>query len=329
MHNRRKLVAALGAGMVTVPFSTFAQTPPKVWRIGVLNPFPPPVPGAPNVFVLFFEALRDLGYVDGRNIAVQSLSADNHMQRLPELAAQLVKSKVDLIVTIGTPAVQAAKQTTATIPIIALGFGDPVAFGFAKSLARPGGNITGMTLLGGELHPKRLEILVEIVPRVTRIAYLMNPDNPSQVQRLPLLENAARKANKEIVFVNAAAANELSSAFAKIARERADALMVANDSVLIDHGRRIGELALQHRLPSMFASNTGIEHGLVSYDVDFIPLARSAARMAVKIFKGAKPADIPIERPTHFTFGVNMKIARALGITIPPAIMVQATRVIE
>ena len=148
MNTRRKLIATLGASVLTAPLTAFAQTPPKVWRIGVLNPFPRPAPEARSVYASFFEALRDLGYVDGRNIAVQWLFADNDLQRLPELAAQLVKSKVDLIVTNGTPAVRAAQQATATIPIVALSFGDPVGRGFAKSLARPGGNITGTTIIG-------------------------------------------------------------------------------------------------------------------------------------------------------------------------------------
>ena len=171
---------------------------------------------------------------------------------------------------------------------------------------------------------------MEIVPRVTRIAYLMNPDNASQAEQVPILEQAARKANKEIVFVNARAANELSAAFAQMVRERAGALMVANDTVLNDHRQRIGELALQHRLPSMFSAGLlSAELGLVTYAQDGHQTSRSAAMMAVKIFKGAKPADIPIEQPTHFIFVVNLKIAKALGITIPPAMMVQATRVIE
>ena len=329
MNNRRKVIAALGVGAFTFPLGPFAQTLPKVWRIGVLNPSARPAPETRSVYTNFFEALRDLGYVDGRNIAVQWLFAENNLQRLPELAAQLVKSKVDLIVTNSTPAVRAAQQATATTPIVALSFGDPVGSGFAKSLARPGGNITGTTIISTELNAKRLEILVEIVPHVIRIAYLMNPDNSSQAQA-QILEKAARKANKEIVVVNARAANELSAAFAQMIRERAGALMVANDTVLNDHRQRIGELALQHRLPSMFASGLlSTELRLVNYAQDGHQTSRSAAMMAVKIFKGAKPADIPIEQPTHFNLVVNLKTAKALGITIPQTIMVRADRVIQ
>ena len=330
MNNRRKVIAALGVGAFTFPLGPFAQTLPKVWRIGVLNPSARPAPETRSVYTNFFEALRDLGYVDGRDIAVQWLSADSDLQQLPGLAARLVKSKVDLIVTNGTQAVRAALQATATVPILALTFGDPVASGFAKSLARPGGNVTGTSLASEELNAKRLEILAEIVPHVTRIAFLMNPDNPAAASvSVPILERTVRKANKEIVIVHVRGEQEFNAAFAQIIRERAGAVLVALDAVLNDHWLRIGELAWQHRLPSMFGTPRGAERGLVSYGVDFIQLARSSARMAVKIFKGAKPADIPIELPTHFELAVNLTTAKTLGITIPATIMVQATRVIQ
>jgi putative ABC transport system substrate-binding protein len=325
MNNRRKLVVALGAGALAAPFGPSAQQQAKVWRIGVLNPRARPARG---VYTNFFDALRDLGYVDGRNIAVQWQFADENPARLPELAAQLVKDKVDLIVTTGTPAVQAGQQATATIPIVALAFADPVGSGFAKSLARPGGNITGTTILGEELEVKRLELLMEIVPHVTRIAYLVNLDNPFTVRQTPVVEKAARKANKEIVIVNVQGKNELSAAFAQIVRDRSGAVLISQATEFDDHAQRIGELALQHKLPYM-TYHTRSESILVSYAPDFRRTARSAAMMAVKLFKGTKAGDIPIEQPTHFRFIVNLKAANTLGITIPPAIMVQATEVIE
>jgi putative ABC transport system substrate-binding protein len=279
---------------------------------------------------LFFESLRDLGYAEGRNIEVHWQSSDNDVRRLADLAARLVASKVDLIVTIGTPAIRATQKATTTIPVLALSFQDPVGSGFAKSLARPGGNITGTTTLGEGTGVKRLELLVEMVPQVTRLAYLMNPDNTSLQASLAALEKFASRARKSLVVVHARAAADLDTAFAQIVRERAGAVLIASDSLFNDQLRRIGELALQHRLPSISGSGIRrIEHGLANYAQDGRRASRNAALMAIKIFKGEKPGDIPIEEPTHFVLTVNLKTAKALGVEIPPAIMIQATEVVR
>lgn len=260
IENRlRRRVLALMIGSAA-SFAALAQTPVKVWRIGLLEPRTQ----SASVERVFFEGLRALGYVEGRNLVVQRVFADNDLERLPELAAQLVKSKVDLIVTRGTPAVRAAQRATTTIPILALAFGDPVALGFAKSLARPGGNITGRTLISEEIEGKRLELLVETVPRVTRIAYLINPDNPASIRSASNLETAARKINKELVIVHARGEHEFNAAFAQMIRERAGAVLFALDTVFDDHFQRMGELALQHKLPSMFGVSRAGGYGILS-----------------------------------------------------------------
>ena len=331
MTTRRELLIALGAGVLAAPWAAFAQSPTKVWRIGVLRPGSRPASGsrASGQYANFVEGLRDLGYVEGRNITVQQQFADDNPERLPELAAELVKQKVDVIVTSGTPATRAAQQATATIPIVARAFVDPVASGFAASLVRPGGNITGMANLGVETADKRPELLASAVPGVTRIASLFNPDNPGNTRTQPRRELLARKLGKEIVFVGARNATELSAAFEIMARERVGALLVADDAFLNSQRQRIGALALQHKLPSASASANVAEGMLIAYGPNFAQMSRRAAALVDKIFKGANPGDLPIEQPTTFNLVVNLKTAKALGITIPQSVLVQATRVIE
>ena len=327
---RRHLLVALAAtaSALTASSVSFAQAPTKVWRIGVLQPGSKSPPNAQ--YTNFFEALRDLGYAEGKNIAVQWQFADFNLRRLPELAALLVKDKVDLIVTNGTPPVRALQLVTTTIPILDLSFDDPIGSGFAKSLSRPGGNITGIAILSSEIAQRRLQMLVEIVPGARRIARLFNPDNPVDTRAPMRADDTARKLGREIVHLPVRNESELSTTFDRVVLERAEALIVSEDSVISALAARIAELALQRKLPSMWGTPRGpAVAGLVSYGWDFRQTVRSAAMMAVKIFKGAKPADIPIEQPTKFELAVNLKTAKALGITIPPPIMVQVTRVIE
>jgi putative ABC transport system substrate-binding protein len=311
---------------LAVPFAAFAQAPAKVWRIGVLHPGSKPH----TQHTIFFEALRDLGYVEGKNIAVQWQNADFNLQRLPELAALLVKQNLDLILTNGTPPTRALQLATTTIPILNLSFDDPIGSGFAKSLSRPGGNITGIAILSSELAQRRLQMLAEIAPSSTRIARLFNPDNPVDTRAPMRADDTARKLGREIVHLPVRNESELSATFDRVVRERVEALIVSEDSIISPLAARIAELALQRKLPSVWGAPVGpAVGGLVSYGWDARQTARNAAMMAVKIFKGTKPADIPIEQPTHFQLAVNLKTAKALGITIPTTIMVQATRVIE
>lgn len=317
-------------GALAVPFASLAQQG-KVWRIGVLRPGSRPASGDPTggTYANFLAGMRDLGYVEGRNIVVLQHYADDQPERLREHAARLVKEKVDVIVTNGTPGVQAAREATTTIPIVALAFADPVASGFAASFVRPGGNVTGIANLGAETGDKRMEFLASIVSHVTRIAVPYNPDNPANARAMPRRELLARRIGKELVPVKARDVTELGAAFESMARERVGALLVAEEPFLNGQRERIGALAMRHKLPTAFANLGAAEHGLLVYGPNFGFMGRRAAALVDKILKGAKPGDLPIEQPTHFHLVINMKIAKALGITIPPAILVQATRVIE
>ena len=331
--NRREVVCSLLVlpGNLVGMRASFAQSKVKTWRIGVINPGTKLKPLGTLIFPEFFATLKDLGYVEGRNLTVQWQFADNDQTRMPALAEELVKGQVDLILTNGTPATQAARQATTTIPILFLPVSDPVGNGLAKSLARPGGNVTGQAVFGVEISVKRLEILAEAVPGAKRVAWLMNPGNAGNtVGRIPL-ENAARRLGRELVQVPLRSASELEAAFDVIVRERAGALQISVDPTLNTSQIRIAELALQRRLPHIFGTTgrTLAEKGLMGYGSDNSKLGSRGALQADKIFKGANPGDIPIELPTHFDFFINLKIAKTLGITIPPALMVQATRVIE
>jgi putative ABC transport system substrate-binding protein len=331
-ENRRSALRLLAGGLcaLAVPLAAFAQAPAKVWRIGVLNPRPKLPAGERDVYTNFFDGMRDLGYVEGRNFSVYWLFADNDLQRLPALAAELVKQRVDVIVTNSTPAVRAAQQATTSIPIIGLAFGDPVAMGFAASLARPGGNITGLSIVGPQMASKRLEILTAAVPNVNRIAYLVNPDNVSLVRAAPEVEAGARKAGKEMVTIRARSASELGAAFDLMPRERVGALLVADDTMLQNHWRVIGSLALKAKLPAMVPWPSAADGALLAYRGTYPEGAgRRGATLADKILKGAKPGDLPIEQPTKFNLVVNLKTAKALGIAIPQSLLVQATQVIE
>jgi putative ABC transport system substrate-binding protein len=329
MTTRRDLLVALGASALAAPLFSVAQQPGKVWRVGALQPGSRSPGGGVLLFRAFFEGLRDLGYVEGRNLVVHREFAGNDMQRLPELVAMLLKQNVDLIVTSGTNAVGVAKQATTTLPIVALSITDPVGSGFAASLARPGGNITGFTNLGEEIGIKRLEILCEIAPHVNRIARIHNPDNPVHARSRSSYEAIARKIGKEIVYVEVRAADQLDAAFDRITRARAGALTVGEDGVINSLRSRIAALALQHKLPTMFWSLGPAGDGLASYGLNFAAQGRQAATIAVKIFQGSKPADLPFQQPTEFDLTINLKTARALGITITQSVLIRATRVIE
>ena len=322
---RSFVVAAALLSIIGAPAALFAQAPAKVSRIGV-HPRTRLPAGGRDQYTNFFDGMRKLGYVEGRNMSVQWMHAENDLERLPGLAVELVKQKVDLIVTNGSPAVRAAQKATSTIPILALTFANVVELGFAASLARPGGNITGLTTLGDETAVKRV---ASAVPAATRIAYLLNPDNPGNVSQLRDIEKRARAIGREIVVIKARAESEFGSAFEQMVRARAGALVVANDTVLQAHERAIGALAMKHKLPLMIPWPRDTESALMTYTANYTDFGLQAATMADKLLKGAKPADLPIQQPTNFPLVVNLKTAKALGITVPQSLLLQATRVIE
>jgi putative tryptophan/tyrosine transport system substrate-binding protein len=317
--------------ILVAPLVADAQPAGKVYRIGRLAPGSPG--GYPWIEV-FRQALRELGYVEGQNLVIEYRWAEGQLERLPDLAAELVRLPVDVLVPSGgSTAIRAAQQATRTIPIVMVGASDPVAQEFVTSLARPGGNITGLSIVSPELVGKRLEIFKETVPQSTRLAVLANPGaaptlGPATTSRLTV---AAQALGWQLHVVKVRRDEELDDAFAAMTRAGADALYVGGDSLLLDGLReRIAELAAQYGLPAMYAWRMNVEAGgLMSYGVSLAERHRRAATYVDKILKGAKPAELPVEQPTKFELVINLKAAKALGLTIPPSILFQADEVIQ
>jgi putative ABC transport system substrate-binding protein len=324
------LIVTLALG-VLAPLAAEAQQAGKVYRIGYFQT----VSRAQNEHMLnaLEEGLRERGYVPGRNLIIEYRFADGKPERLPELAAELVRLKVDVIVTAQNVATVAAKQATTTIPIVTALAGDPVGAGLAASLARPGGNVTGLTLdVTPEIAGKRLQLMKEFVPRVSRVAVLWNPDfrgfqpEPS----FQVLEDAARQLRMTLRMVEVREAGDFKRAFDSMISERTDGLYVIADPLIFTHRRQIADLAVKNRLPAIFGVSELVEAGgLMSYGVDLRDLYRRAATYIDKILKGAKAGDLPIEQPTKFELVLNLKTAKALGLTIPLPVLRRADRVIE
>ena len=319
----------LGLAISAVPPATDAQQATRMPRIGYLE-FGTAAPGTP-LLEAFRQGLRDLGWIEGQNIAIEVRFAEGKGDRLPELAAELLRRKVDLIFASTTPAALAAKHATSTIPIVIGLVGDPVGSGVVASLARPGGNITGWTHLAGhELAGKRLELIKETVPAATRIGALWNPANPGNAPFVKELEAAAQALKVQLYPVGVQDPKELDGVFAALTRQRAEALVVVADGMLLAQRDRIIALAARSRMPAMYPSLDLVEAGgLMAYSVDFREMYRRGASYVDRILKGARPADLPVERPTRFYFVINVRTAKALGLTIPPSILLKADRVIE
>jgi putative ABC transport system substrate-binding protein len=285
----------------------------------------------PSLIEAFRQALRELGYVEGGNIVAEYRYAEGRVEGLSDLAAELVRLKVDVIVANGTPATRAARQATSTVPIVMVGVGvDPVQAGLVRSLAQPGGNVTGVVALGAELSGKRLDLLREAFPRVSRAAVLFNPTNPGNTFAVNLLQSVAPRTGVKLRTVAARDASELERAFAEIAREAPDALIEIWDAFLLSHAKRIADFAVQHRLPTLAPIKEYVHAGaLMSYGASVPAQWRRAAHYVEKILKGTKPADLPVEQPTQFELVINLKTARALGVTILPALLLRADQVIE
>jgi putative tryptophan/tyrosine transport system substrate-binding protein len=324
------LLLILALTLLLAPLAAEAQPATQVYRIGRLGSGNPPVEPNPSMEA-FRQGLRELGYVEGQNLVLESRYAEGSEERLPGLAAELVRLQVDVIVAGGSRAIRAAQHATRTIPIVMAGTSDPVAQGFIASLARPGGNITGLSDLGAELPGKRLEILQETVPQRARIAVLANPASPYYESWMHNLNVAARAMGLHLHVVEVRRADTLDTAFAAMTREGADALLVLPDSTLIDSlGGRIVDLAATHRLPAMYAWRRHVDAGgLMSYGPSPLDTQRRAATYVDKILKGAKPADLPVEQPTTFELVINLKTAQALGLTIPSTLLFQANEVIR
>jgi putative ABC transport system substrate-binding protein len=323
--DRREFLGALAAGLLGAPAAE-AQPTGKVYRIGMLER----TPAATNAANLdgFRQGLRDLGYVEGKNLVIEYRSADGHDERFLTLAAELVRLKSDLILTRGTTAALAAKNTTVTIPVVILGVGDPVGQGIVASLAHPGGNITGLSAVVTELYAKRVQLLRDLVPRAARIAALFNMSNPALPSQWKEVEIAARSLGLQPQLLDVRKPEDLAPAFDAAIRHRADVLVVGLETLTLTNQQLIVDLAARHRLPAMYAS-TEFAGGLVAYGVRYPDQYRLAASFVDKIFKGAKPADLPVEQPTKFELVINLKTAKALGLTVPPSVLGRADEVIE
>ena len=327
MNFRRRFLVYGAAAFCTSPLAFAQQRAARIWRIGVLSA--DSVAGFATRIDAFRAGLKELGYVEGRNIVLEQRFADGKQARLVELAADLVRSKVDVIVTAGTPAVQAARKATATVPIVMTSSGDAVAAGLVASLARPGGNVTGSTFLSQELTAKRLELLKEALPRVSHAGYLNNPANAMMAENIKAMESVAAGLKISVQRFDVRDVAELAGVFKAMGEARVDALVVGQDGMIVANYKTIADLTAKHRLPAIGAKEFADAGGLFGYGPDILDLWRRGAIYVDKILKGAKPADLPIERPTRLDFVINMKAAKALGIAVTPSTLHRAERVIE
>ncbi len=330
MNTRRKLLVALGASALTAPLSSLAQQQGKVWRIGFLAQRHVEFLDSDFQYGPFRPSMRELGYVEGKNLVIELRSAEGNSERLPGLASELVNLKVDVIIAGGTPATRAAQKATTTIPIVMVSVGDPVGTGLVKSLARPGGNITGLSNLSVDIGPKRLEMLLTMVPKLSRVAFLVNPSNTANMKTLESVQAAGKKRGVTILGVEARTPQEIDNAFSLMRQQNAGALIVGLEGLFNQQKSQIAELTAKHRLPSITGDRIYAEAGcLMSYGTNLADIFRRAATYVDKIFKGAKPGDLPVEQPTKFELVINGKTAKALGLKIPQSLLISADKVIE
>ena len=321
------LIAALALGPLAAPLAAEAQQPAKIPRIGLL--YPSSSSAAAENVAAFGQGLRELGYVDGQSIVIESRFAEGRPDRLPALAAELVRLKVDILVPAGIRAIRAASQATRTIPIIVPFTSDLVGTGLVASLARPGGNITGLTAMSPELTGKRLELLKEAFPKVSRVAILWNSVQGKDL-KWGEAQGAAQKLALKLQSVEVRGLDDFDRAFAAMAREHADALLALSDGFIGNNRRRIVDLAFKHRLPAMYELKGYVdEGGLMSYGPHVPDMWRRAATYVDKILKGAKPADLPVEQPMKFELVINLKTAKAFGLTIPQSVLIRADQAIQ
>jgi putative ABC transport system substrate-binding protein len=328
---RRAFIGGFASALAVAPLTIGAQPTGKVYRIGYLSI------GSTSMYTrpleAFREGLRELGWVEGRNVYIEYRFAEGHADRLPALADELVGLKVDIIVASPTPSAQAARDATRTIPIVGLSLTEPVAIGLVPSLARPGGNITGLTYgVDTEIFGKQLQLLKETIPNLRRVAVLSHPASggPSFPLRMESVRRAARSLDLPLQILEVREPGDFEAAFAAMVKERADALLLSGDAMFFVHRVRLAELALKNRLPSMSTQWQWVDAGgLIAYAPSFPDQWRRAATYVDKILRGAKPADLPIEQPTKFELVINLKTAKSLGLTIPQPLLARADEVIR
>ena len=323
---RRREFIKVTVGLVSMlPQAVWAQ---RIWRVGMLET--QSAEANANNFAAFRQSLNGLGYIQGRNLEIDYRSAEGKAERFPELAATLVAAKVDVIVTRGTLAVRAVQTASSTIPVVMAASGEPLTTGIIASLARPGGNVTGLSAFTNELIPKRIELLTETIPGIKRVAFLQDMANPVSQSQWEELKSAAQSARLEPLLLDIRNSNEIASAFDSAAAQQVDALLVGNDTVTQANRLQIAELAVQRRLPTIYAAREFVDAGgLMVYAVNYTDLYRRAAIYVDKIFKGAKPSELPVQQPEKFDFVINLKAAKALGLTVPPTLLARADEVIE
>ena len=325
---RRELIFLLGGAAISLPFAAHAQQKamPVIGYLGTGSPSP----GAANV-AAFRDGLSETGYVEEKNVAIEYRWAENHYDRLPVLATDLVDRKVDVIVTSGgNPSALAAKSATATIPIVFASVGDPVRMGLIASLARPGGNVTGFSALDVELIPKQLELLSELVPQATVIAFLVNPNNPGTERFIGGVQEAARTKGVQLPILKAGTESEIDAAFASLVELQAGALLIGPEAFFTSRLDQLAALASRHAVPAIYGFREfAASGGLISYGASLTANFRQAGIYAGRILKGEKPADLPVQRPTKFELVINLKTAKALGLTVPQSILARADEVIE
>jgi len=326
--DRRAFIAGT-FGLLAAPLAAGAQRAGKVYRIGFLGGTSRTA--NTDMTNAFSQGLRELGYVEGQSIAIEYRYADGKYQRFPDYVNELVRLKVDVMVVVPTAAALAAKNATGTIPIVTVAVFDPVESGLVASLARPGKNVTGLTLIAGpEIVGKYLELLKESVPKASRLAVLWNPANPAHPSLVTEAEKSARALGLQLQLAGARGPDEVDNALAAVTRERAGALMVLPDSMFLAERTRLADLATKNHLPAMYGLRLHVEAGgLMAYSANLRDSARRAAFFVDRILKGRKPADLPVERPSKFDLVINLKAAKALGLTIPPAVLARADEVIR
>jgi putative ABC transport system substrate-binding protein len=327
MMERRAFLATIAGGLFAAPLAAQAQQAGKKHRVAFLGSTSPS--GYASQMEAFRTGLRDLGYVEGENLLIEYRWAQGNNQRLPQLAAELVGRKPDVLVTHGPPGALAAKRATATIPIVLGVIGEAVAIGAVEGLARPGGNVTGLSFFVPELNAKRLEVLKEVVPRLGRVGVLLKRDNPINMAVLKAMEHAAQALMIHLQPVEVGKPADIEGAVSVLVKGRARAMAVQEEAMLIAHAERIADLATRHQLPTVGFVEYARAGGLLAFGVNFPDLWRRAAVLVDKILKGAKPADLPVEQAEKFELVINLKTAKALGLTIPPSLLQRADQVIE
>jgi|SRR6516165_4026697 len=325
-HTRRRQFITLLGGAAAWPLAARAQQAGKIRAIGLLSP----ASRSPSVVPALFDALAELGWIEGKNLVVERRYAENRLERLPELAAELVRLNVEVIVANGTLGPLAAKRATSTIPIVMTAAGDPLGSGLVASLARPGGNVTGISLMAPDLGGKRLELLKELLPRLARVAVLWNAANPYAAIVFKETQAAGRTLGIEVQSLEVRGPDDFDGAFDTARKQRPDALITVEDPLTFSHQKRIADFATGQQLPSLYGFREFVvAGGLMSYGANVADLFRRAASYVDKILKGAKPADLPVQQPTTFELVINVKTARALGLEIPPTLLARADEVIE